>query len=456
VLLRALITECDLIDKKPAAAGFFMPRETHPAQLRCIEGPAFAKVQALPGRAVMTVVNLPAIPRVLIAEADPWSRDLLKEVLLNVRCDARLDLCADGQQALELLAANPYDLVIVDWELPGVDGLNVLRNVRQRKRNPPLPFILMSSRSDSASVREALPLAPAAYLTKPLNMESLTHRLQGLLLDAGEEVSCEIPALAPGMTLSIFLERRRELAEGAPLMTDVQLAVKRSLHPEGLDLTVLEDEIRTDPQVTAVLIAAANSAAQHHGTAVQTLAQALHRLGTGQSMNLILGLALKRSARLSDPFLSDYAERYWDLSLHTAEYARTLARLLDLDQARCYCAGMLHRLGDLALLRCLQEWKQAGGELDEQETVGEALAEFSAAYGSALRTRWRLPLELRELIAAVYQLGGGVYSREALVMNMAGQLARLTEHEGIEELAKSRTARLLKIGLPELMRMRKK
>ena len=404
----------------------------------------------------MTVVNLPAVPRVLIAEADPWSRDLLKEVLLNVRCDARLDLCADGQAALELLALNPYDLVIVDWELPGVDGLNVLRNIRQRKRNPPLPFILMSNRNDSASVREALPLAPTAYLTKPLNMESLTQRLQDLLLSAGQEVSCEVPALAPGMTLSVFLERRRELAEGAPLMTDVQLAVKRSLNPNGLDLTLLEDEIRTDPQITAVLIAAANSAAQHHGAAVQTLSQALHRLGTGQSMNLILGLALKRSARLSDPCLADYAERYWDLSLHTAEYARTLARLLDLDQARCYCAGMLHCLGDLALLRCLQEWKQAGGELDEQEEVGEALAEFGAAYGSALRTRWRLPLELRELIAAVYQLGGGVYSREALVMNMAAQLARLTEHEGVEELARSRTARLLKIGLPELMRMRKK
>ncbi|VVP48906.1 response regulator [Pseudomonas fluorescens] len=403
----------------------------------------------------MTVVNLPAVPRVLIAEADPWSRDLLKEVLLNVRCDARLDLCADGQAALELLALNPYDLVIVDWELPGVDGLNVLRNIRQRKRNPPLPFILMSNRNDSASVREALPLAPTAYLTKPLNMENLTQRLQDLLLSAGQEVSCEVPALAPGMTLSVFLERRRELAEGAPLMTDVQLAVKRSLNPNGLDLTLLEDEIRTDPQITAVLIAAANSAAQHHGAAVQTLSQALHRLGTGQSMNLILGLALKRSARLSDPLLADYAERYWDLSLHTAEYARTLARLLDLDQARCYCAGMLHCLGDLALLRCLQEWKQAGGELDEQEEVGEALAEFGAAYGSALRTRWRLPLELRELIAAVYQLGGGVYSREALVMNMAAQLARLTEHEGVEELARSRTARLLKIGLPELMRMRK-
>ncbi|WP_085727599.1 response regulator [Pseudomonas sp. R37(2017)] len=404
----------------------------------------------------MTTVILPAVPRVLIAEADPWSRDLLKEVLLNVRCDARLDLCADGQQALELLAANPYDLVIADWELPGVDGLNVLRSIRQRKRNPPLSFILMSSRNDSASVREALPLAPAAYLTKPLNMENLTHRLQGLLLNAGEEVSCEVPSLAPGMTLPVYLERRRELADGAPLMTDVQVAVKRSLNPNGLDLTVLEEEIRTDPQVTAVLIAAANSAAQHRGVAVQTLSQALHCLGTGQSMNLILGLALKRSARLSDPQLADYAERYWDLSLHTAEYARTLARLLDLDQERCYCAGMLHRLGDLALLRCLQEWKQAGGELDELEEVGEALVEYGAAYGSALRTRWRLPLELRELIAAAYQLGGGVYSREALVMNMAAQMARLSEHEGIEALAKSRTARLLKIGLPELMRLRRK
>lgn len=403
----------------------------------------------------MTAVDLPAVPRVLIAEADPWSRDLLKQVLLNVRCDARLDVCANGQEALQLLSEKAYDLVIADWELPGVDGLSVLRSVRQRRRNPVLPFILLSSRSDSASVREALPLAPTAYLTKPLNMDGLTQRLQDLLLDAGQEVSCEVPALAPGMTLWNFLERRREIADGAPLLADVQLAVKRSLNPGGLDLKLLEEEVRTDPQITAVLIAAANSAAQHHGSAVQTLSQALHRLGAGQSMNLILGLALKRSARLSSPALADYAERYWDLSLHTAEYGRTLARLLDLDQERCYCAGMLHRLGDLALLRCLQEWKQAGGELDDQEEIGDALDEFGASYGSALRTRWRLPLELRELIASVYQLGGGVYSREALVMNLAAQLARLRPSEGVEDIAKSKTARLLKIGLPELMRLRK-
>jgi len=401
----------------------------------------------------MTAVDLPAVPRVLIAEADPWSRDLLKQVLLNVRCDARLDLCADGQQAALVLSEKTYDLIIADWELPGVDGLSLLRSVRQQRRSPALPFILLSTRNDSASVREALPLAPTAYLTKPLNMEDLTQRLQDLLLNEGETVYCDVPALAPGMTLPVFLERRRETSDGAPLRVDVKVAVQHSLEPEGLNLRHLEEQVRVDPQITAVLIAAANSAG-HHGTPVQTLSMALHKLAAGQSMNLILGLALKHNVILSDPGLVDYAERHWQLSQRTAEYARSLARMLDLDHERCYSAGILHRLGDLALLRCLQEWRQGGGELDD-ELIGESLFTFGASYGSALRTRWRLPLELRQLIAAVYSLEGGVYSREALVMNMAAQLARLTEHEGVEELAGSKTARLLKVGLPELTRMRK-
>lgn len=405
----------------------------------------------------MTAVDLPAVPRVLIAEADPASRELLEQVLSQVRCDARVDTCEEGKQALELLAHHPYDLVIADWELPGVDGLSLLRGLRHQRRTPVLPFILMSRRNDAASVREVLPLAPTAYLTKPLNRENLAQRLRGLLLSGAEEASNDAPVPGPAQTLAAFLERRRDLSEGAPLLTDVQVAVKRSLNPSGLDLKLLEEEIRTDPQITAVLIAAANNAAQHQGGGpVQTVAQALHQLGTGQSMNLILGLTLKRCARLSVPCLADYAERYWTLSLHTAEYARMMARLLDLEPERCYCAGLLHRLGELAVLRCLEEWKQAGGELDEPEEVGNSLHQYGAGFGSALRTRWRLPLELRELIAAVYSLGGGVYSREALVMNMAAQMAHLTEHEGLEELAQGRTARLLKIGMPELTRLRRK
>ena len=67
--------------------------------------------------------------------------------------------------------------------------------------------------------------------------------------------------------------------------------------------------------------------------------------------------------------LARHAAHFWDLSLHTAEYARSLARLLEIDEERCYCAGLLHCLGDLAVLRCLQEWCLAGGELDEDRAT---------------------------------------------------------------------------------------
>ncbi|MFJ2983999.1 MULTISPECIES: HDOD domain-containing protein [unclassified Pseudomonas] len=393
----------------------------------------------------------PAPPCVLIAEGDPWVRDMLREMLLSVRCDARLQVCADGSQALSALASKP-DLIIAARELSGVDGLDLLRKVRAK--GPGIPFILISTHSDSASVREALPLRPTAYLSKPLNMDKLRKSLEELLLAVGEQIACPVPPLKPGASLPAFLEQRRATADGGPLFADVQLAIKRALNPQGLNLKVLEEEVRNDPQVTAVLIAAANSASLHREAPVQTLLQALNKLGSTQSMNLMLGLTLKRSARLSDPLLAQPAAHFWNLSLHSAEYARNLARMLELDAERCYCAGLLHCLGDLAVLRSLQEWRLAGGELDES-LVQSSLQEFGAAFGSALRTRWRLPLNLRELIAAIYQLGGGVYSREILAMNLAGQLARLPADQGLEKVANSKTARLLKVGLPELSRLRK-
>ncbi len=144
----------------------------------------------------------PTPPSVLIVEGDPWVRDMLSEMLLSVRCDARLQVCADGSQALSALSSKP-DLIIAARELAGVDGLDLLRKVRAK--GPGVPFILMSNRNDSASVREALPLHPTAYLSKPLNLDNLRKRLQELLLAVGEEIACPVPALQAGATLSAYL-----------------------------------------------------------------------------------------------------------------------------------------------------------------------------------------------------------------------------------------------------------
>lgn len=403
----------------------------------------------------MSVVDVPAIPRVLIAEADPWIRETLSDLVLGVCAEAELEVCTDGRQAVEWLKKQLPDLIIAARELPIIDGLSLLRSVRQLRRSPPLAFILLSSRNDSASVREVLPLAPTAYLTKPLNLEGLRQRLETLLLGRAEHAPGEIPPLAPGLTLTKFLDKRRETADSAPLFVDVPLALKRSQGPNGIDVHLLEQELRSDPHITAVLIAAANTAAQHVGKPIQTLGPALAMLGGVQSAHIISALANKRVAALSDDALIFHANQFWGLSQRTAEYARVLARMLELDQDRCYCAGLLQSLGDLAVVGCLQEWLLVGGVLTE-EVIAQSLEQYSAAFGSALRTRWRLPLELRELVAAVYQYNTGIFTREVLAMNLAGQMACLGENETVAALLKSKSAKLLKLGVADLERLRKK
>lgn len=401
----------------------------------------------------MTVVEALAVPRVLIAESDPWAREMLNELVLDVRCDAQLDICSNGREAIERMSGYIPDLVIASRELPGVDGLSLLRGLRQLRRQPPVRFILLSSRSDSVSVREAVQLAPTAYLTKPLNLEGLRQRLETLLLQDGAQVACAVPGLAPGVGLDAFLEQRREVADGGPLFVDVTAAVASSRGASGVDLTLLEQALTHDPHVTALLIAAANSASHHQGKPVQTLGQALAVLGGTQSVNLVQGLALKRGAVLTDAALLLQASEIWEVSQRTAECARTLA--LDLNHERCYCAGLLRGLGELTVLRCLQDWLIAGGALDEA-TIRRALAQYSASFGSALRTRWRLPLELRELIAAVYQYNTGVFTREVLAMNVAGQMGSLGLEDPLEALAKSKSARLLKVSESDLEGVRSK
>ena len=381
----------------------------------------------------MTRKDFTAAPRILIVAQDPWSRDLLAQLLLSVRGDAHVQCCSDGQSALEACRARLPDLVLAEWALPVLDGLSLLRHVRRLRPTPPLPFVLLSQRTDAASVREVLPLAPTAYVVSPFDPNNLQQRLRGLLLKPGQDKVSQTPSLPAGMCLQDCLESRRNSSHGAPLLGEVQAALSQSLDVDALDLGDLEREFARDPQVTARLIAAANSAALHLGRPCQTLAQALPRLGVAQSLNLVLGMALQRSASLENEQLAALAQHYWARSQRTADLAFKLAKALDADAERCYSAGLLHCLGDLALLRCLQNWLLAGGDLIEAQ-VTAAMSQFAAGFGSALRTRWRLPLELRELIAATYQLGGGVYSREALVLSLAAQWARLPADEDPEAL----------------------
>jgi HD-like signal output (HDOD) protein len=163
-------------------------------------------------------------------------------------------------------------------------------------------------------------------------------------------------------------------------------------------------------------------------------------------------MAVQRNAQLSDPRLAELASSAWDSAQRSAELARWLAGELNLDAELCFTAGLLHNIGELALLRSLQDWQDAGGTLRDED-IHTNFQQRAAGFGSALRIRWRLPFGLRELIAAFYNLGSGVFSREALVLNLVCQVLRLRSNESPKELREERCVRMLRLDLSLLERM---
>ena len=390
-------------------------------------------------------------PEILIAEAEPWTADLLVQLVRDVRPDARILQVTDGEAALAKCKRRLPSLVIADGDLPGIDGLELLRQLRRHPRTPALPFILISSRLDANSVRAARPLAPTAYLAKPFNAEQLRQRLLGIL---GNPSASAPDASAPLLVNSLddYLNAVREEGQGAPLLESVRDSVSQCLNGDDTDLRELEDVFARDPQITARLIAAANSAAQHQGMPCQTLNQALPRLGLARTLNLVLGMAVQRNARLSDPRLAELASSAWDNAQRSAELAHWLASELQLDAELCFTAGLLHNIGELALLRSLQDWQDAGGTLRDED-IQQRFQQRAASFGSALRIRWRLPFGLRELIAAFYNLGSGVFSREALVLNLVCMILRLRSNQSPKELRDERCVRMLRLDLNLLERI---
>ena len=91
-----------------------------------------------------------------------------------------VDHCYDGDKALELLGTERYDLVLLDLNLPGKDGMTVLRTFRQRDRETPV--LILSARSEVKDKVEGLDAGANDYLSKPFHLAELEARIRSLTL----------------------------------------------------------------------------------------------------------------------------------------------------------------------------------------------------------------------------------------------------------------------------------
>ena len=89
-----------------------------------------------------------------------------------------MDDCGDGETALELLAAERYDLVLLDLNLPKVNGMTVLRTLR--KTDLETPVLILSARSEISDKVEGLDAGANDYLAKPFHLAELEARVRSL------------------------------------------------------------------------------------------------------------------------------------------------------------------------------------------------------------------------------------------------------------------------------------
>jgi two-component system chemotaxis response regulator CheY len=127
--------------------------------------------------------NAPAGPirpwpqSILIVEDERNMRMIIKRIVMRLGC-RRVQDAFDGTRALALLKQGPVDLVITDWNMPSMDGLQLLRHMQQDSHFRQIPVLFLSGDAEIQRVQEAIGAGASAYVVKPFTPALLEKKLK--------------------------------------------------------------------------------------------------------------------------------------------------------------------------------------------------------------------------------------------------------------------------------------
>ncbi|MCX6589038.1 MAG: response regulator [Acidobacteria bacterium] len=133
----------------------------------------FARVPALE----TTAARLARLPlkssRVLVVEDNPVNRRVLELMLTKLGCQPTL--VNSGEEALAITTTRPFDLILMDWEMPGMDGLATARALQQRwSESERIPILAITANAMQGDRERCLAAGMADYLTKPIDLATLS------------------------------------------------------------------------------------------------------------------------------------------------------------------------------------------------------------------------------------------------------------------------------------------
>ena len=335
--------------------------------------------------------------RILFVDDERNVLDGLRRMLRGMRHEWEMVFAEGGPAALEILAREPFDMVVSDMRMPGMDGWQLLTKVQELY--PRLVRIILSGYSDQEMILNSVRVAHQ-YLSKPCDPETVRSTLRRAL--ALREFLSE-EAL-------IRVVSRIETLPSAP---SIYNEVIQELSRSDTSIQKIGEIIARDVSMTAKILHLANSAFFGLHQSVNTLERALVLLGFDTVVALVLSVHVFATCDTASPACFSI-QALWDHSFRTALFARTIARKEEqgrkgIDDA--FMGGLLHDVGGLVLAANLPDTysqvvnlaRSEGCSVREAEE--EVLGTTHAEVGAYLMGLWGLPDQIVEAIVLHHSPG---------------------------------------------------
>jgi DNA-binding response OmpR family regulator len=149
--------------------------------------------------------------RLLFADDDPILREFAKVHLASE--EATVTTAGDGEAAWQALRVESYDVVLVDLEMPRLDGFGLLKRMRADPRHRDTPVIVVTGREDVAAIDRAFDCGATSFVVKPMNWRLLTYQVRFIVRSEREVARRQAAVDGQAAVVSAYKHLMRESAE---------------------------------------------------------------------------------------------------------------------------------------------------------------------------------------------------------------------------------------------------
>ncbi len=323
--------------------------------------------------------------RVLFVDDDPAILDGLKNLLRRERKRWEMVFALGGQMALDEIAASPFDVIVSDMRMPGIDGAALLERVK--REHPSTARIVLSGHAEREAVMRAVPVAHQ-FLSKPCDADLLRT-----VVDRAMRLQDRIA--------SPLIRELVGRIERLPSGPDIYWQLTQCIQRDDTGITDIAAIVERDPAMSTKVLQLVNSAFFGLARPTTSVVRAVGYLG----VDLLRSLALTQavfSASKGMPRCFDM-ERFQARSVLRARIASRIARQSPADVV--VTAAMLSSIGELVLalanptgfaeIEAESRWSKRSRLEVEKEVLGLTQADV----GSYLLSLWGLPLAITEAVA---------------------------------------------------------